>query len=136
MLKHRPRLLLIDDDPVFGHILSRTADNLNLDLDVVQAVEQIGFIVGMKDYDIIIVDQYMHSMSGMEVAAYVSSFFASKTVILISSSSVIKDGGLGLPSFVDAFVHKEEGYYRVLKEAMTVYQKLNALPERGEPGRI
>jgi hypothetical protein len=55
----------------------------------------------------------------------------SKTVVLISSSSLIKDGGLGLPSFVDAFVHKDEGYYRVLKQAMATHEKLNASPERG-----
>jgi DNA-binding response OmpR family regulator len=131
MLKPGPRLLLIDDDPLFGHILGRTADNLHIDLDVVESVEQIGFIAGMVDYDIIIVDQYMHFMSGMEVAAYVSAFFVSKTVVLISSSSLIKDGGLGLPSFVDAFVHKDEGYYRVLKQAMATHEKLNASPERG-----
>lgn len=131
MQQHRPRLLLIDDDPIYGHIMGRTADNLNLDLDVVQSVEQIGFIVGMMEYDIIIVDQHMHYMSGMEVAAYVSSFFESKTVVLISSSPVVRDGGLGLPSFVSAFVHKDEGYYRVLKQALVTHEKLSVPAEPG-----
>lgn len=136
MQQRRPRLLLIDDDPVFGHILHQTADNLNLDLDVVQSVDQVGFIGGMKEYDIIIVDQQMHFMSGMEVAAYISSFFDSKIVVLISSSPVVKDGGLGLPSFVSAFVHKDEGYYRVLKEALVTYQKLSASPDQGVAGSL
>jgi DNA-binding response OmpR family regulator len=136
MKKQRLRILLIDDDPIFGHILHRTADNLNINLDVVQSVEQVGFIFGMKDYDIIIVDQNMQFMSGMEVAAYLASFFASKTVVLISSSSVIKDGGLGLPSFIDAFVHKDEGYYRVLKQALVTHKKLNAPPERDAVGNL
>jgi DNA-binding response OmpR family regulator len=136
MTERRLRILLIDDDPVFGHILHRTAENLNLNLDVVQSVEQIGFIFGMKDYDIVIVDQNMQFMSGMEVAAYLASFFAGKTVVLISSSSVIKDGGLGLPSFIDAFVHKNEGYYRVLKQALVTHEKLNATPDRGAVGSL
>lgn len=116
--------------------MDRTADNLNVDLDVVQSVDQIGFIVGMKDYDVIIVDQNMQFMSGMEVAAYISSYFESKIVVLISSSPVVKDGGLGLPSFVSAFVHKDEGYYRVLKEALVTYKKLNASPEPGVAGSL
>ena len=136
MKKQRLRILLIDDDPIYGHVLGRTADNLNINLDVVQSVEQVGFIFGMKDYDIVIVDQNMQFMSGMEVAAYLASFFASKTVVLISSSSVIKDGGLGLPSFIDAFVHKDEGYYRVLQEALLTHKKLNAPPERAAAGSL
>ncbi len=131
MHEHRPRLLLIDDDPVFGHIMEQTADHLKVDLDVVQSVDQVGFIAGMKEYDIIIVDQNMQFMSGMEVAAYISSFFETKTVILISSSPVVKDGGLGLPSFVSAFISKDEGYYRVLKKALATYQQFSGFPEPG-----
>jgi len=136
MKKQRLRILLVDDDPMYGHIVQRTADNLNVDLDVVQSVDQVGFIFGMKDYDIIIVDQNMQFMSGMEVATYLASFFASKTVILISSSSVIRDGGLGLPSFIDAFVHKDEGYYRVLKQALVTHERLNVPPERDAVGSL
>ncbi len=131
MYQQSPRLLLIDDDPVFGHIMEQTADRFEVDLDVVQSVDEVGFIAGMKEYDIIIVDQNMLFMSGMEVAAYISSFFETKTVILISSSPVVKDGGLGLPSFVSAFVNKNEGYYRVLKKALATYQKSSVSPERG-----
>ncbi len=131
MYQQSPRLLLIDDDPVFGHIMEQTADRFEVDLDVVQSVDAVGFIAGMKEYDIIIVDQNMQFMSGMEVAAYISSFFETKTVILISSSPVVKDGGLGLPSFVSAFVNKNEGYYRVLKKALATYQKSSVSPERG-----
>ncbi len=128
MYQQSPRLLLIDDDPVFGHIMEQTADRFEVDLDVVQSVDEVGFIAGMKEYDIIIVDQNMQFMSGMEVAAYISSFFETKTVILISSSPVVKDGGLGLPSFVSAFVNKNEGYYRVLKKALATYQKSSVSP--------
>ncbi len=131
MYQQSPRLLLIDDDPVFGHIMEQTADRFEVDLDVVQSVDEVGFIAGMKEYDIIIVDQNMQFMSGMEVAAYISSFFETKTVILISSSPVVKDGGLGLPSFVSAFVNKNEGYYRVLKKALATYQKSSVSPEPG-----
>jgi len=115
---HRPRLLLIDDDRVFGRIMGQTADNLNLDLDFFESVVSLGFINRFADYDIIIVDQQMEHMSGMEVAAYVPAFFPAKTVVLISSTQVVKDGGLELPPYISAFVHKEQGCYQVLKQAL------------------
>jgi CheY-like chemotaxis protein len=118
MRPHRPRLLLIDDDPTFGRIMGQTADNLNVDLDFVESVDCIGFIHGMADYDIIIVDHHLNHISGMEVATYVPAFYAEKTVVLISSSNLVQEGGLELPPFISAFVHKDEGCYRVLKQAL------------------
>lgn len=117
----KPRMLLIDDDPVFGRLLERTADDMNLDLDFVESVDSMGFINQMSAYDIIIVDNQMDHISGMEVAAYVPAFFAEKLVVLISSTDVTQHGKLPLPPFISAFVHKEEGCYQVLKQALATF---------------
>ena len=82
------RLLVIDDDPVFGELICRHGKQRGLKIDHFESLDHMGFFVKMKDYDIIIIDFKLERLNGMEVAAYIPSFFNDKKVYIISSSSL------------------------------------------------
>ena len=77
----------------------------------------MGFFVKMKDYDIILIDFKLERLNGMEVAAYIPSFFSNKKVYLISSSSL--EETLQKPLYyISAFIHKDKGVDEILNRAV------------------
>lgn len=117
----KPRLVLIDDDPSFGALMSKTADKHAIDLDFFESVDGLGFINRLGEYDVILIDQQMDHISGMELAAYLLAFNREKTVILVSSTDVTQHGEVKLPSFISGFIHKDEGFYQVLKKSLSIH---------------
>ncbi len=116
------KIILIDDDPAFGHLMKRAAQNLELKLDFFESLSSLGFIGSLAQYDIIIVDNQMSNVTGIEVASYIPSFFSNKTVILISSTNLKQNHSLKLPEYITEFIHKEVGCDSVLQQAIAARQ--------------
>ena len=112
------RLLVIDDDPVFGKLICKHGEQRGLNIDHFESLDQMGFFVKMKDYDIILIDFKLERLNGMEVAAYIPSFFSNKKVYLISSSSLEDTLQKPLPSHISAFIHKDKGVDEILNRAV------------------
>jgi len=112
------KIILIDDDPLFGRLMQRAAQNLELNLDFYESLSSLGFIGSLAQYDIIIVDNQMDNVSGIEVASYIPSFFTDKTIVLISSTDLAKDTSMQLPEYISEFIHKELGCDKVLEMAI------------------
>ena len=113
------RLLVIDDDPVFGELICRHGKQRGLKIDHFESLDHMGFFVKMKDYDIIIIDFKLERLNGMEVAAYIPSFFNDKKVYIISSSSLEETLSKSpLPSHINAFIHKDKGVDEILTQAI------------------
>ena len=113
------KLLVIDDDPVFGKLICKHGKQRGLNIDHFESLDHMGFFVKMKDYDIIIIDFKLERLNGMEVAAYIPSFFSDKKVYIISSSSLdetLKKSPL--PSHINAFIHKDKGVDEILTQAI------------------
>ncbi len=116
------KIILIDDDPAFGHLMKRAAQNLDLELDFFESLSSLGFIGSLAQYDIIIVDNQMNNVTGIEVASYIPSFFSNKTVILISATDLKQDSRQKIPEYITEFIHKEVGCDNVLQQAIAARQ--------------
>ena len=112
------RLILIDDDQTFGHIMLRCAEEMGLELDYFESLEDLGFVGLMADYDVAILDYDLGKMTGLEIGEYLTAFFGKMPMLLISGT--MRDlgpaeGNRGIPG---PFLHKASGPAQILSAAM------------------
>ncbi|NRA67586.1 MAG: response regulator [Pseudobacteriovorax sp.] len=112
------KVVLVDDDQVFGKLMNKEASGLGVQLDYFDSLESIGFISKLKDYDIIIVDFMMEHINGIEIAAYIPSFFQDKRLVLISNTHLETELNQPLPDYIDEFVHKKVGTKEIINRAL------------------
>ena len=117
----RPKMILVDDDPVFGSIMQKEAQVMGYELDYYDSLSSLGFISQLANYDIIIVDFQMDHINGIEIAAYMPSFFSDKTVILVSNTEIGEQIGQSLPEYITQFIHKNNGSEGIIKQAVDVF---------------
>ena len=118
----RPNMILVDDDPIFGAVMLKQAEKMGIPLDFYDSLSSLGFISQLAGYDIILVDYQMDHINGIEIAAYMPSFFNDKTVILISGTE-IEEQIDHLPDYISAFIHKKVGHKEILDKAMSVFNQ-------------
>lgn len=114
-------MILVDDDPIFGSLLLKQAQKSGISLDYYDSLSSLGFISQLAKYDVLLVDYQMDHINGIEIAAYMPSFFDDKTVILISGTEVEEQIGQ-LPDYITAFIHKRDGHESIIKQALEIFQ--------------
>ncbi|SMF36228.1 response regulator [Pseudobacteriovorax antillogorgiicola] len=115
-----PKIILVDDDPMFGAMMLKQAEKTGISLDYYDSLSSLGFISQLAEYDIIMVDYQMDHINGIEIAAYMPSFFDDKTVILVSATA-IEEQLEALPEYITAFIHKDHGHQALLEESLKVF---------------
>lgn len=119
-----PKLILVDDDPLFGAVMIKQAENMKVPLDFYDSLSSLGFISKLSEYDVIIVDYQMDHINGIEIAAYMPSFFDDKTVILISSTHIEEQIKV-IPDYITQFIHKDIGHKAILEQAIDIFYQKN-----------
>jgi CheY-like chemotaxis protein len=110
-----PKILLIDDDPIFGKIMERTGKQLRLDITFCQSVAELGAIEDF-DFDVAIIDYDLGAVTGYELTSYLSEYAGNVPVVLISNNA---DAQLkGWAQGITQFVHKKLGPYSIFKAAV------------------
>ena len=118
------KLIVFDDDPYFGALISATARGFGFTPTYFTSLFDMGPLARIKDYDFAIIDVFMGSIRGDELAEYIDMFFGQVPVILVSSEDMVGKNGLSRwPQSVRAFVHKAEGPYKILDAARTTLQR-------------
>ena len=113
----RPKMVLIDDDPVFCKVMSSYAILRGIQLDCFKTLGEMGSLGRFSDYEAAIVDYDLGPMNGLEVAEYLPIFFRKMPMILISGKEIFQE--TYWPSSVKDFVHKETGPNRILDVAVS-----------------
>jgi ActR/RegA family two-component response regulator len=112
------RVILIDDDRSFGHIMKQCAAQRGVDLDYFESLADLGFVALVGRYDVAILDYDLGSMTGVEIGEYLQALFNCMPMLLISgtmrtpSPTEIKSGQ------VRPFMHKNKGYDLILTTAL------------------
>lgn len=118
------KLVVVDDDPVFGALLMKKAKHEGFDAKFYLSLMDMGSFARIKEYDLAIIDFYMEQIRGDEIAEYVDTFFRDVPVIIVSGEDFTgSDRKKKWPQTVRAFVPKADGVDKILKTAKAVLQR-------------
>lgn len=116
---HKKKVLLIDDDPAYGSIVAALAADKHIDLHFYENLIEATYGGSkIEHYDIAIIDYDLERMTGIEVSEYLDGFFRDIPVILISNLHRSQDTTHPWPACIEKFIHKSEGYDKILKAAI------------------
>jgi CheY-like chemotaxis protein len=121
-----PRVLLIDDDPLFGAILSRLAQAGNIVLDHVVSSRSMDMHNIRDAYDFIITDYDLGNVTGIQLIQSLEACNQALPAILVSSYGGIPHPKL--PPSILFSLHKCEGPQRILYRALCAYNGI--VPDR------
>ncbi len=130
------KLIVFDDDPYFGALISATARQLNFSAHYFQSLYAMGSFARIKNYDIAIIDVYMDSIRGDELATYIDMFCDDIPVILVSGERFDHhDRRTVWPPSVRAFIPKAAGAHQILAAAKATLTRDRMLKRlaAGEP---
>ena len=121
--KQAPRIILIDDDHVFGHIMRAAAKQRSLNLDHFESLAELGFIGMFTQYDAVIIDYHLGEENGIEIAGYLRALLGHIPLVLISAADHIETPSDDHPGNVKAYVNKKRGYSAILDAALDLVEK-------------
>ncbi|HYX33532.1 MAG TPA: hypothetical protein VE954_10490 [Oligoflexus sp.] len=124
-LVEQPRIVLIDDDPVYGAVIGRWAALEGVKMDVFNSLDDLGFVGLLAKYDVAIVDYDLGDISGKDVADYMTTLFGNKPMVMISVVDRSKEM-MSCPSCVKTFMKKSAGYEKILNAALKLRLNIRA----------
>jgi len=111
-----PRILLIDDDPVFIAVMKRWAMMEKVQLESYVSLDEMGFIGLFSNYDVAILDYDLGYTTGIEIARCTDALLHHMPIVIVSA----KDRSLecaDAPTCVKAVLQKSKGYSHILNVA-------------------
>lgn len=134
------RVLLVDDDPAFGYLMKTVAKGLGIDLTHKTSLIELGSFAMIKDFDIAIIDFYLESLRGDEIAQYVDTFFNEMPIVIVSAHEFDETAKSKWPPTVKSFLPKEIGAAQILTRVIELYNRQKLLKRfqatSSETGRI
>jgi len=112
-----PKILLVDDDPIFGAIMRRTAKDVKVDLTFCQSIAELGELRNL-DFDVAVIDYDLGSVTGTELSEYLEKYAGQLPVVLVSNTQ--RANSETWSQLVKDFVHKKMGAKAIFKAAFTV----------------
>jgi DNA-binding response OmpR family regulator len=117
------RVLLLDDDPMFGSLMTAAARRHGIELDYYPSLLDLGFIGRIEDYTAAIVDYDLGQMTGLEIGKYLSAFLKDTPMVLISASERRRDAK-EWDDCIRSFVRKDKGHDAILGAVKAVLDGL------------
>lgn len=112
------KLVLIDDDPLFGNIMARYAKSRGVEIDYFSSLLEMGSVGRLGEYDGAIVDYDLGDLTGIDIAEYLSVFFGDIPMVLVSSQQRDQSVPKTWPDSVRKFVHKNAGYDAIFTQTL------------------
>jgi len=118
------RLLILDDDPYFGALLSATARRFGFVPTYYASIFDLGPFARIKDFDLAIIDVYMGCIRGDELAECIDMFCSEVPVILVSGHDLHETNWESrCPESVRSFMPKTAGPLKILEVARSTLQR-------------
>ncbi len=117
------KVLLVDDDLVFGKIMVEVAREEGIDLQVHDSLLSLGYLGSLQNYDAVILDYHLEHLNGLEIATYLDSFLGDMPAVLISSGDMRDVTSVPWPDCLHTFVPKQRGYKAILAAAREAINK-------------
>ncbi len=126
-----PRILLVDDDPVFGRIMKRAAASFAARLAFVQSVDELTD-EHLSDVDVAIIDFDLGAVTGLELARFVDDRVP-MPVVLVSTTERRPDERWS--ESIHDFLVKESGPLAIMDAAFEAHEVARLLRQSPGAGR-
>jgi DNA-binding response OmpR family regulator len=83
----------------------------------------LGSFARIREYDVAVIDYFLGSMQGDEIAEYVDTFFSEIPVIIVSSRPFNDDEVASWPSSVRRFIAKSHGPGAIVEAARALVNR-------------
>lgn len=113
---HNPRILLIDDDPVFIAVMKRWAMMEKVQLESYISLDEMGFIGLFSNYDVAILDYDLGYTTGIEIARCTDALLHHMPIVIVSAKERSLECA-DAPTCVKAVLQKSKGYSHILNVA-------------------
>lgn len=100
------RVLLVDDDIVFGSVMSALAKRYPIELTHVSSVRD-AYHLSVTYFDVLLLDYRLGSVTGLQLSRFYEHFQKPNSVFLISAASEIENNDW--PACVKGFLSKKLG---------------------------
>ncbi len=116
-------LLLIDDDEFFCALFKMVGESLGIPVQTYGSLSDMQSFAELRNYDVAVLDYYLESFRGPEIAEYIDIFFTELPVVLISGGE-LKDLDQKLwPACIRRFVPKADGAHTIIKRSLEAMKK-------------
>lgn len=114
-----PKLLLLDDDPVFRSLMINLGLDQNLDIEAYESLQEVERFPNGLSYQGVILDFHLAETTAPQLIMGLDSFFEEIPTLLVSADS---NAQLALEesSYLKAFVSKSEGGRKILEAMKTL----------------
>lgn len=111
-----PKILLVDDDPLFCKAVQKEAGKMHLDLTVCTSMGDLAQLSRRKSYDVAVLDYFFgDGITGIQI----SHLLADDTpIVLVSNTEGRKLVGERWPEEIRTFLPKTVGTHAILAEAL------------------
>jgi DNA-binding NtrC family response regulator len=113
-------ILLIDDDAAFRKIFTAIARCKRLMVDAYESLADVGSISNLGKYDVVVLDYFLPSVNGVEIAEYIDAFFKDTPVVVISGGVPETSAKMRWPGCIRRFVRKSAGLYQIIAEVASL----------------
>jgi DNA-binding NtrC family response regulator len=119
-MSKRARVLIIDDDLTFGAILEAMLRKNGLDAEFHPSLVELGSFARLREFDLAVVDYFLDSLRGDEVAQYADTFFAGLPILVVSAKAFSPEETARWPQSVREFIAKDRGPQAVVDAARRI----------------
>ena len=130
---NRPHMVLVDDDPLFGHLLEYVAKSQRIHLTVISSPEEAYRILPSLKFDVGLFDFDLGKATGIQLCNYLQREGQKVPIMLLSQYGEIDNWRW--PISVKRSVEKKIGPLSILTLAMQIYQE-NETQEESYAGRL
>lgn len=117
------KLLIVDDDVCFGALMSAVAKSRGFAPHFFTSLIDMGSFARIREFDVAIIDYYLGTLRGDEIAEYVDTFFSDVPVIIVSSENLAETRSVKWPASVRKFIPKSDGPGRIVEAAATIVKR-------------
>ena len=113
------KLLLIDDDILYGKIMKTVAEKEGIDLDYCRDLRNLHLLTHLKP-DVILLDYWLGHANGVMLATLDPFFKKDIPILLISENRLLKKSNRknNWPANIKSFLAKSDGMNEILATAM------------------
>ena len=115
-----PQVLVVDDDPIFGKIIKKIAQDVDVDLVVCETINDFARLKSY-DFDVVIMDYDLGAVTGFELTSYLEKF-TKEVIPVILVSQTDQNNSHEWPITITKFVHKRQGPFAVFSAALEVHK--------------